>query len=40
MKALSLNHPEINRESLLAKADAFAGAWIGIRIAALLLLLS
>ena len=40
MKALTLHHPEITRPSLLAKADSIAGAWIGIRIAALLLLLS
>ena len=40
MKALTLNHPEITRPALLAKADAIAGAWIGIRIAALLLWLA
>jgi transposase len=40
MKALTLNHPEITRQALLAKADAIAGAWIGIRIAALLLWLA
>lgn len=40
MKALTLNHSEITRQSLLAKADSLAGAWIGIRLAALLLLLA
>ena len=40
MKALTLNHPEITRDALLARADAIPGAWIGIRIAALLLLLA
>ena len=37
MKALTLNHPEITRQSLLAQADSIPGAWIGIRIATLLL---
>ena len=40
MKALTLEHPEITRQALLAKADSIAGAWIGIRIAALLLWLA
>jgi transposase len=40
MKALTLNHPEITRQSLLAQADSIPGAWIGIRIATLLLFLS
>ena len=40
MKALTLNHPDITRQSLLAQADCIPGAWIGIRIAALLLWLS
>jgi transposase len=40
VKALSLRHPEITRQALLAKADTIAGAWIGIRIAALLLWLA
>lgn len=40
MKALTFHHSEITRQSLLAKADVIAGAWIGIRIAALLLWLS
>jgi transposase len=40
MKALTLNNPGITREILLSKADQTPGAWIGIRIAALLLVLS
>ena len=40
MKALTLDHPEMTRQSLLAQADAIPGAWIGIRLAALLLWLS
>jgi transposase len=40
MKTLELNHPEITRQSLLALAEAIPGAWIGLRIAALLLWLS
>ena len=40
MKALTFSHPEITRQALLAKADTIAGAWIGIRIAALLLWLA
>jgi len=40
MKALTLNHPEMTRQALLAQADAIPGAWIGIRLAALLLWLS
>ena len=40
MKALTLKHSEMTRQSLLAQADAIPGAWIGIRIAALLLWLS
>jgi transposase len=39
MKALSLRHPEATREKLLALAKQIPGAWIGIKIAALLLLL-
>jgi len=37
LKALTLSYPDITRQALLAHADAIAGAWIGIRIAALLL---
>ena len=40
MKSLTLNHSGITRQALLAKADATAGAWIGIRLAALLLWLA
>lgn len=40
MKALTLQNSELTRPALLAKADVIAGAWIGIRIAALLLWLA
>lgn len=40
MKALSIVHPEISRESLLQMAEKINGAWIGIRIAAYLLILA
>ena len=40
MKALTLRHPSLTREILLQKADDTPGAWIGIRIAGLLLILS
>jgi transposase len=40
MKALTLSHPTVARDILLRKADETPGAWIGIRIAALLLILS
>ncbi len=40
MKALTLNHPGLTRESLLRIADRTPGAWIGIRIAVLLLILA
>lgn len=40
VKALRLIHPEITRQALLAKVDTIEGAWIGIRIAALLLWLA
>ena len=40
MKALTLSHPTVTRDILLRKADETPGAWIGIRIAALLLILS
>jgi transposase len=40
MKALTLSHPSLTREILLRKADEMPGAWIGIRIAGLLLILS
>lgn len=40
MKALVLTHPGLTRENLLRKAEETRGAWIGIRIAGLLLMLS
>jgi transposase len=40
MKTLTLNHPEITRKSLLAQAEVISGAWIGLRMAALLLWLA
>lgn len=40
MKALSIAHRDINKEVLLQKAEMIPGAWNGIRIAALLLVLS
>lgn len=40
MRALSLTHQELTREALLKKAEQIPGAWIGIRIAAFLLILS
>ncbi|MGO9017168.1 MAG: helix-turn-helix domain-containing protein [Syntrophobacteraceae bacterium] len=40
MKALTLSHQELTREALLQKAEEVPGAWVGIRIAALLLMLA
>ena len=40
MKALTLDPSEITRAALLAKADTLPGAWVGLRIAALLLVLA
>jgi transposase len=40
MKALTLRHPFLTKEILLRKAGETPGAWIGIRIAGLLLILS
>ncbi len=40
MKALTLDHPELTREALLRLADRTPGAWIGIRIAVLLLIVA
>jgi transposase len=40
MKALCLTHKEMAREALLRLAEKIPGAWIGIRIAAFLLILS
>jgi transposase len=39
MKALKLAHPEANREKLLDLAKQVPGAWVGLKIAALLLVL-
>ena len=39
MKALSVAHSEVTQEKLLALAKEIPGAWIGIKIAALLLVL-
>lgn len=40
MKPLQITHKDITSEALLEKAERIKGAWVGIRIAALLLLLS
>jgi transposase len=40
MKALTLNHPGLTKEALLRIADRTPGAWLGIRIAVLLLILA
>ncbi len=40
MKALTLSHQELTREALLRKAEEIPGAWVGIRIAAYLLVLT
>ena len=40
MKALTLRNPSLTKEILLQKADETPGAWVGIRIAGLLLILS
>lgn len=40
MKALTLTHQELTREALLRKAEEVPGAWVGIRIAAYLLVLT
>lgn len=40
MKALTLTHQELTREALLRKAEEVPGAWVGIRIAAYLLVLA
>src|SRR4030067_3465095 len=39
MKALALIHPEATREKLRALAKQVPGAWVGLKIAALLLVL-
>ena len=40
MKALTLSHQELTRDALLRKAEEIPGAWVGIRIAAFLLMLA
>ena len=40
MKALTIKHSEVTRKALLETAERIKGAWIGIRIAAYLLVLS
>jgi len=40
MKPLKVSHPGLTSKALLRMADSIPGAWIGIRIAGLLLLLS
>jgi len=40
MRALEITNPQVTRESLLKMAEIIPGAWIGIRIAGLLLILS
>ncbi|MEK7353256.1 MAG: helix-turn-helix domain-containing protein [Chloroflexota bacterium] len=39
MKALTLTHPDATREKLLGLAKQVPGAWVGLKIAALLLVL-
>jgi transposase len=40
MKPLRLSHPQLTRDALLSLADVVPGAWVGIRIAAFLLILA
>ena len=40
MKPLALSHPEVTRDALLNLAKVIPGAWLGIRIAAFLLMLA
>jgi len=40
MKILTITNPQLTRKRLLQKAEEIPGAWIGIRIAGLLLILS
>jgi putative transposase len=40
MKALTITHGEVTKDTLLELAEEIRGAWIGIRIAAYLLILS
>lgn len=39
MRALDIHHPEVTPQRLLALAEEFPGAWLGIKIAVLVLLL-
>ena len=39
MRALQIRHPEVTPQRLLALAEEFPGAWLGIKIAVLVLLL-
>jgi transposase len=39
MKMVAIEHPDLTRENLLELAEQLPGAWLGIRIAAFLLLL-
>ena len=40
MKALTLDHPDLTREKLLALAETLPGAWLGLKVAAFLLLVA
>src|SRR5208283_2041786 len=40
MKPLTLSHPGLTRDALLSLAEVIPGAWVGIRIAAFLLMLT
>jgi transposase len=40
MKTLPLEHPDLTRSKLLALAESIPGAWLGLKIAAFLLLLA
>lgn len=40
MKAIALSHPDFSKEALLKLAEEIPGAWIGLRIAGYLLMLS
>lgn len=40
MKALTLDHPDLTRAKLLGLAETIPGAWLGLKVAAFLLLLA
>lgn len=40
MQALVLTHPNLTRTNLLTLADTIPGAWLGLKLAAFLLLLA